>query len=48
MSEIFSNVASDLWFDIDEESLIPIFTEYINSFIKESNLKHPFYASSKS
>ncbi len=38
MNEIFSNEARDLCAEIYDESLIPVFKEYINSFTMESNL----------
>lgn len=38
MSEIFSDSVFDLGFDIDNESLIPIFIDYINSFESDKNL----------
>jgi hypothetical protein len=38
MSKIFTDSAFDLGFDIDNESLIPIFTNNINSFASEKNL----------
>jgi hypothetical protein len=38
MSEIFTDCAFDLGFDIDNETLIPVFTDYINSFASDKNL----------
>lgn len=38
MSEIFTDCAFDLGFDIDNESLITVFTDYINSFASDKNL----------
>ncbi len=38
MSKIFTDSVFDLRFDIDEESLIPVFTDYINSFASDKNL----------